>query len=66
MTEWLLDYDGAALTLRVPDGEAESLLRSAFYKLSLRGFFGKGDVGLFSGKGALTEVYVQRVGGLCV
>ena len=25
MTGWILDYDGAALTLRVPEGEAEAL-----------------------------------------
>ena len=65
MAEWLLDYDGAALTLRVPDGEAEALPRSAFYKLSLRRYIAKGEGGLFTGKPALTHLDLQRVAGLC-
>ena len=65
MTEWLLDYDGAVLTLRVPDGEAEALLRSAFYKLSLRRYIAKREGGLFTGKPALTHLDLQRVAGLC-
>ncbi len=65
MAEWLLDYDGAVLTLRVPDGEAETLPRSAFYKLSLRRYIAKGEGGLFTGKPALTHLDLQRVAGLC-
>ncbi len=63
MTEWLLDYDGAVLTLRVPDGEA--LLRSAFYKLSLRRYIAGRKGGLFTGKPALTHLDFQRIVGLC-
>lgn len=65
MTEWLLDYDGAALTLRVPEGEAEALPYSAFYKLSLRRYIAKRESGLFTGKSALTYLDFQRVVTLC-
>lgn len=63
MNEWLLDYDGASLTLRVP--EAEDLLRGAFYKLSLRRFIAKREGSLFTGKPGLTYLDFQRVVGLC-
>lgn len=65
MTEWLLDYDGAALTLCVPEGEAEALPYSAFYKLSLRRYIAKRESGLFTGKSALTYLDFQRVITLC-
>lgn len=65
MTEWLLDYDGAALTLRVPEGEAEALPYSAFYKLSLRRYIARREDGLFTGKSALTHLDFQRVIALC-
>ena len=65
MTEWLLDYDGAALTLRVPEGEAEALPCGAFYKLSLRRYIARREGGLFVGKPALTHLDFQRVIALC-
>lgn len=65
MTEWLLDYDGAALTLRVPDGEAEALPCSAFYKLSLRRYITRREGGLFTGRPALTYLDFQRIIALC-
>ena len=65
MTEWLLDYDGAALTLRVPEGAAETLPYSAFYKLSLRRYIAKQEGVLFTGKPALTHLDFQRVIALC-
>lgn len=65
MTEWLLDYDGAALTLRVPEDAAETLPYSAFYKLSLRRYIAKQEGGLFTGKPALTHLDFQRVIALC-
>lgn len=65
MTEWLLDYDGAALTLRVPEGEAEALPCSAFYKLSLRRYIAGREGGLFTGKPALTHLDFQRIVALC-
>ena len=61
MAEWLLDYDGAALTLRLPEGEAEALPYSAFYKLSLRRYIARREGGLFTGKSALTYLDFQRV-----
>ena len=65
MTGWILDYDGAALTLRVPEGEAEALPYSAFYKLSLRRYIAKREDGLFLCKPALTYRDCQRVISLC-
>lgn len=65
MTGWILDYDGAALTLRVPEGEAEALPYSAFYKLSLRRYIAKREDGLFLCKPALTYRDRQRVISLC-
>ncbi len=65
MTEWLLDYDGAALTLRVPEGQAEALPYTAFYKLSLRRYIAKQEDGLFLCKPTLTYRDFQRVISLC-
>lgn len=65
MAEWLLDYDGAALTLRLPEGEAKGLPYSAFYKLSLRRYIARREGGLFTGKSALTYLDFQRVIALC-
>lgn len=65
MSEWLLDYGGAVLTLRVPDGDAEALPYSAFYKLSLRRYIARHEGCLFTGKSALTHLDFQRVIALC-
>lgn len=65
MNDWLLDYDGTVLTLRVPDGEAEALICSAFYKLSLRRYIARREGGLLTGKSALTHLDFQRIIGLC-
>ena len=65
MSEWFLDYDGAALTLRVPEDEAEALPLGAFYKLSLRRYIAGREGGLFTGRPALTHLDFQRIIALC-
>ncbi len=65
MTGWILDYDGAALTLSLPAEEAEALPCGAFYKLSLRRYIAKREDGLFLCKPALTYRDCQRVISLC-
>lgn len=65
MSEWFLVYDGAALTLRVPEDEAETLPLGAFYKLSLRRYIAGREGGLFTGRPALTYLDFRRVIALC-
>ncbi|MEY8387933.1 hypothetical protein AALC17_11660 [Oscillospiraceae bacterium 38-13] len=65
MTEWFLAYDGAALTLRVPEDEAGALLCSAFYKLSLRRYIAKREGGRRDAALAVSpalEDYIQNRG----
>lgn len=64
MTEWFLDYD-KALTLRLPPGEAETLLYTGFYKLSLHRYIAERVDGLFTCKPTLTYLDFQRIIVLC-
>lgn len=64
MNEWFLDYDGA-LTLTLLPEEANALLYTGFYKLSLRRYIAEQADSLFTCKPSLTYLDFQHVIALC-
>ena len=65
MTGWLLDYNGASLTISIPSEDVETLPYTSFYKLSLRRFIAENINGLLTGKSSLTYLDFKRIIVLC-